>query len=286
MQRVLADLIDLLALERLDVDLYRGRSQDLALGATFGGQVVAQALSAAAQTVAAGRPAHMLHGLFLRAGDAQRPILYQVDRLRDGKSFSTRRVSAVQEGGEALFSLEASFQVPEEGFEHQDPMPAAPPPDALPPERELAMEVAKGLPEPLRTVALADQPIEFRSVEARNPLQPRVSEPRRRIWCRAVDRLPDDPALQRCLLAYASDFAFLGTSLDAHGASWATGVRLVTLDHVMWFHRPFRCDDWLLYAVESPSASGGRALVRGQFFDRTGRLVASSAQEGLIRRLG
>jgi acyl-CoA thioesterase-2 len=285
MQRVLADLIDLLALERLDPNLYRGRSQDLGWGAIFGGQVLGQALSAAAQTVGAGRPVHSLHGYFMRAGDVRRPILYHVDRLRDGKSFSTRRVSAVQEG-EAIFSLEASFQVEEPGFEHQDAMPEAPAPDALRSERELGLDVAEGLPEPFKTMAVAERPIEIRPVEVRNPLHPRVSEPRRHSWYRAVDRLADDPALHRYLLAYASDFSFLGTSLDPHGASWATGVQLASLDHVMWFHRPFRFDDWLLYAVDSPSASGARGLVRGQFFDRAGRLVASCAQEGLIRRRG
>jgi acyl-CoA thioesterase-2 len=284
MHPVLSDLIDLLALERLDRDLFRGRSQDLGWGAIFGGQVLGQALSAAAQTVIAERPVHSLHGYFLRAGDVRRPIVYQVDRLRDGKSFSARRVVAVQEG-EAILSLAASFQVEEEGFEHQDPMPAVPAPEALRSERDLALAVADELPEPLRTMATGERPIEIRPVELRDPLHPRVQPPRRHSWYRAVDHLPDDPPLHRYLLAYASDFSFLSASLDPHGVSWISpGMHVATLDHEMWFHRPFRLDDWLLYVIDSPSASHGRGLVRGQFFDRTGRLVASCAQEGLIRR--
>jgi acyl-CoA thioesterase II len=296
MERVLADLVELLALERLDRDLFRGRSQDLGWGALFGGQVLGQALSAAAQTVAAvtmgdtpmppGRAVHSLHGYFVRAGDLRRPILYQVDRLRDGGSFTTRRVVAVQEG-EAIFSLEASFQVHEEGFDHQATAPVVPPPESLRSEREMALALMDSLPESVRVMATRERPIEIRPVDPRNPLHPTPSPPRRHMWYRAVDKLPDDPALHRYLLAYASDFSFLGASLDPHGVSpFTPGMQAASLDHVMWFHRPFRCDDWLLYAVDSPSASGGRGLVRGQFFDRDGRLVASCAQEGLIRKRG
>ncbi len=284
MQPVLAALVDLLALERLDRDLFRGRSQDLGWGAIFGGQVLGQALSAAAQTVSAERPVHSLHGYFMRAGDVKRPIIYQVDRLRDGATFTTRRVAALQEG-EAIFSLEASFQVAEDGFDHQDPVPAVRPPDELRSERDMALAIADQLPPLLRAMAVAERPIEIRPVELRDPLRPRPSEPRRRMWYRAVDALPDEPALHRYLLAYASDFSFLGTAMDPHGVNWlAPDMQVASLDHVMWFHRPFRFDDWLLYTIDSPSASGGRGLVRGQFFDRAGRLVASSAQEGLIRR--
>ncbi len=284
MQRVLADLVELLALERLDRDLFRGRSQDLGWGAIFGGQVLGQALSAAAQTVTSDRTVHSLHGYFLRAGDLTRPIVYQVDRLRDGKSFTTRRVVAVQEGA-AIFSLEASFQVDESGFDHQDPMPAVPAPETLQSERDLALAVIDRLPEPIRAMATAERPIEIRPVEPRNPLRPKVLPPRRHLWYRAVDKLPDDAALHRYLLAYASDFSFLGTSMDPHGVSWISpGMHVASLDHVMWFHRPFRMDEWLLYVVDSPSASGARGLVRGSFFDRGGRLVASCAQEGLIRQ--
>ena len=209
MERVLADLVDLLALERLDRDLFRGRSQDLGWGAIFGGQVLGQALSAAAQTVGSDRAVHSLHGYFVRAGDVTRPILYQVDRLRDGKSFTTRRVVAVQEG-EAIFSLEASFQVQETGFDHQAAMPEVPAPDALRSEREMALAVAHELPEPVRAVATAERPIEIRPVEPRDPLHPRVTAPQRHLWYRTIDALPDDPALHRYLLAYASDFSFLG----------------------------------------------------------------------------
>jgi acyl-CoA thioesterase-2 len=284
MQRVLADLVDLLALERLDRDLYRGRSQDLGWGAIFGGQVLGQALSAAAQTVPESRPVHSLHGYFVRAGDVRWPILYQVDRLRDGKSFTTRRVVAVQEG-QAIFSLEASFQVQEGGYDHHDPMPEVPAPETLRSERDMALAVSAELPDSFRTMATAERPIEIRPVEPRDVLHPRVTAPLRRMWYRAIDRLPDDPALHRYLLAYASDFSFLGTAMDPHGISiLSPGMQVASLDHVMWFHRPFRFDDWLLYSVDSPSASGARGLVRGQFFDRQGRLVASSAQEGLMRQ--
>ncbi|MCC6527400.1 MAG: acyl-CoA thioesterase II [Polyangiaceae bacterium] len=284
MQPVLSDLIDLLALERLDRDRFRGRSQDLGWGAIFGGQVLGQALSAAVQTVAPERPVHSLHGYFLRAGDLARPILYDVDRLRDGASFSARRVTAIQEGA-AIFCLEASFQRDEVGLEHQDPMPEVPAPETLLSERAMALAIVDSLPEAVRAMATGERPIEIRPVELRNPLRPEKGEPRRHMWYRVIDRLPDDPSLHRYLLAYASDFSFLGTAMDPHAVSWLTrGMQVVSLDHSMWFHRSFRFDDWLLYAVDSPSASGGRGLVRGRFFDRHGRLVASAAQEGLIRR--
>lgn len=284
MQNVLRDLVDLLALERIDRDLFRGHSQNLGWGAIFGGQVLGQALSAAAQTVTPDRPVHSLHGYFLRAGDLDRPIVYQVERLRDGKSFTTRRVVAIQEGS-AIFSLAASFQVDEPGFDHQDPMPDVPPPETLRSERDLAIAIESKLPEGLRAMATAERPIEIRPVEPRNPLRPKPAEPRRHLWYKAIDTLPDDPALHRYLLAYASDFSFLGTALDPHGVSWLTpAMQVASLDHAMWFHRPFRFDDWLLYAVDSTSASGARGLVRGRFFDRHGKLVASSMQEGLIRQ--
>jgi acyl-CoA thioesterase-2 len=282
--RLLGDLIELLALERLDRDLFRGTSQDLGWGAIFGGQVLGQALSAATQTVTSDRHVHSLHGYFIRAGDVSGRIIYQVERLRDGKSFTTRRVSAVQEG-EAIFSLEASFQVDEQGFDHQDAMPDVPPPEALVSERDMALAMADKLPPALRARATAERPIEIRPVEVRNPLAPIVAPPKRHHWCRAIDALPDDPALHRYLLAYASDFAFLGTSMDPHGVSWLSpGMQVASLDHAMWFHRPFRFDEWLLYAVESPSSSGGRGLARGRFFDRAGKLVATCVQEGLIRK--
>jgi acyl-CoA thioesterase-2 len=285
-QPILQTLVNLLALERIDRDLFRGLSQDLGWGAIFGGQVFAQALSAASQTVAPDRAVHSAHGYFIRAGELQRPILYQVARLRDGKSFSTRHVVAVQEG-EAIFTLAASFHVDEAGFDHQDAMPVVQGPESLRSESELARELGESLPEFMRARAATQRPVEIRPVEPRNPLAPVAQLPLRRLWYRAVDRLPDDPALHRYLLAYASDFSFLGTALDPHGVSFVTpGMQVASVDHAIWFHRPFRVDDWLLYDIESPSAAGARGIVRGRFFDRTGRLVASAVQEGLMRKRG
>ena len=284
MRPVLRELLDLLGLERIEENLFRGQSQDLGWGQVFGGQVLGQALSAAAQTVPADRPVHSLHAYFLRIGDAKRPIVYEIDRIRDGKSFTTRRVVAIQ-GGHAIFSLSASFQVEEPGFSHEDPMPEVPAPDALVSETELARRFADRIPPGLREKATAERPIEIRAVHPTNALEPDVRPPSKHVWYRAIDALPDDPALHRYLLAYASDFHFLTTALQPHGVSWLTpGMQVASLDHAMWFHRPFRMDDWLLHVVESPSASGARGLVRGRFFDRSGHLVASTAQEGLMRQ--
>ncbi|MEQ1504005.1 MAG: acyl-CoA thioesterase II [Myxococcota bacterium] len=285
MRPILSQLLELLRLEQIEADLFRGQSQDLGWGAVFGGQVLGQALSAAVYTVPADRVVHSLHGYFLRQGDVRKPIVYEVDRIRDGKSFTTRRVVAIQHG-QAIFTLAASFQVVEPGFDHQSPMPLdVPPPEALVADEVAALAWADTLPEPIRTRALAQRPIEVRSVEPINPLVPTVRPPTRKVWYRAVDPLPDDPALHRYLLAYASDFHFLTTAIQPHGASWATpGMQVASLDHAMWFHRPFRMDDWLLHVIESPSATGGRGLVRGQFYDRAGNLVASAAQEGLMRQ--
>jgi acyl-CoA thioesterase-2 len=283
-QPILKDLVDLLGLERLDRDLFRGRSQDLGWGAIFGGQVFGQALSAAAQTVTGDRGVHSAHGYFIRAGELAKPIIYEVDRLRDGKSFSARRVVALQEG-EAIFSLNASFQIEEAGLDHQDAMPEVPAPDTLHSETELARTFAEFLPEKVRSRATMDRPVEIRPVELRNPFFPTVQPAKRHLWYRVVDRLPDDPALHRYLLAYASDFSFLATALDPHGVSFVSrGMHVASIDHAIWFHRPFRVDEWLLYDIESPSASGARGIVRGRFFDQKGRLVASAVQEGLIRK--
>lgn len=283
-QPILKDLVDLLALERIDPDRFRGASQDLGWGAIFGGQVFGQAMSAAAQTVSADRVVHSAHGYFIRAGELKKPIVYEVGRLRDGKSFSTRRVVALQDD-EAIFSLAASFQIDEPGLDHQDEMPAVPAPESLRSESELALAFAGALPEGLRARAAAPRPVEIRPVDLRNPFAPTARAPTRRLWYRVVDRLPNDPALHRYLLAYASDFSFLGTALDPHGVSFMTpGMQVASIDHAVWFHRPFRVDDWLLYDIESPSAAGARGIVRGRFFDRAGRLVASTVQEGLIRK--
>lgn len=286
MGTVLQELVSLLALERIEHNLFRGQSQDLGWGRVFGGQVLGQALSAAAQTVPEGRIVHSMHGYFLRPGLTDKPIVYDVDRIRDGQSFTTRRVVAIQ-GGQAIFSMSASFQGVEDGFDHADPMPSAPDPDALLSERELASRIAHMIPEPLRTQVVAERPIEVRPVVPMNPLRPTVAPPTRELWYRTSGPLEDRPALHQYMLAYASDFNFLGTSMQPHGVSWLSpGMQVASLDHAMWFHRPFRFDDWLLYVIDSPSASGARGFVRGRFFDRQGRLVASCAQEGLIRRHG
>jgi acyl-CoA thioesterase II len=283
-QNVLTELLALLQLERIEENLFRGQSQDLGWGNVFGGQVVGQALSAAAQTVPQARPVHSMHGYFLRTGDAKKPIVYSVDRIRDGKSFTTRRVVAVQ-NGVAIFTMAASFQHEEPGFEHQAEAPETPGPDGLLSEIEIAKKYVDRIPEQMREQATCERPIEIRPVDPVNVLRPREMPPHRRVWYRAIDRLPDAPSLHRYLLAYASDFNLLGATMQPHAVSWLTPqIQVASLDHAIWFHRPFRMDEWLLYVIDSPSASGARGLARGQFFDRDGRLVASTAQEGLIRR--
>jgi acyl-CoA thioesterase-2 len=285
MSRVLDELVTLLALEQIEVNLFRGQSQDLGWGTVYGGQVLGQALSAAVQTVPSERHVHSLHGYFLRPGAVDRPIVYEVDRSRDGGSFTTRRVVAIQ-NGEPIFTLAASFQVDEEGFVHQDPMPDAPTPESVPTQQELAATYADKLPEFLRAQALAQRPFEMRPIEdASNPLKPEPRAPQRMFWLKATGELADDPALHRYLLAYASDFAFLTTAMLPHAVSWLSpGMQVASLDHAMWFHQDVRVDEWLLHVVDSPAAHGGRGLVRGRVFTRDGRLVASTAQEGLIRR--
>lgn len=284
MSKVLEELVSLLALERIEENLFRGQSQDLGWGQVFGGQVLGQALSAAAQTAPADRPVHSFHGYFLLTGAVDRPIVYDVDRIRDGKSFTTRRVSAIQ-NGRAIFTMAASFQVQEDGFDHQTPMPAVPGPDGLASQQELAKRLGDRIPEILRERATADSPIEIRPIDPANPLNPKPRPPTSAAWYRAAGKLPDDPALHQYMLAYASDFNFLGTSMYPHGVSWLSGgMHVASLDHAMWFHRPFRMDEWILQVVESPSASGARGLSRAYFYTREGALVATCAQEGLIRK--
>ncbi|MEM6290100.1 MAG: acyl-CoA thioesterase II [Myxococcota bacterium] len=284
MSRVLKELVELLQLERLEQNLFRGQSQDLGWGTVFGGQVLGQALSAAAQTVPEDRIAHSLHGYFLRPGDVNAPIVYDVDCIRDGKSFTTRRIVAIQHG-RAIFNMAASFQIVEDGFDHQTEGPDTPGPDALMSEQALATVIADKIPEPLRSRAIGDRPIEARPVNPSNPLAPSKAPPKQQIWYRAAEALPDDTYIHQCLLAYASDFYFLGTAMRPHGVSaFQPSIQAASLDHSMWFHRPFRVDEWLLYDIDSPSASNARGLARGQFFDQKGRLVASSAQEGLMRQ--
>lgn len=284
MSDALNELVELLALERVEEDLFRGQSQDLGWGTVFGGQVLGQAISAAQQTVPVARPVHSMHAYFLRPGDVEAAIDYQVDRIRDGRSFTTRRVVASQHG-RPIFNLSASFQIEEEGMSHQHDKPEVRGPEGVLSERELALMFKDAIPARLRARAVLERPIEIRIVDPVNPWQPEVREPVKHVWMRTADAIADDPSLHRLLLAYASDFQFLPTALHPHGASWATpGLKLASLDHSMYFHRPFRFDDWLLYAIDSPSSSGARGLVRGQFFDAAGHLVASCVQEGLMRQ--
>lgn len=278
-QDALDQLVALLDLEAIEVNIFRGMSPDEDRQRIFGGQVAGQALVAAARTVEPERQVHSLHAYFLRPGDPRRPILYEVDRIRDGRSFTTRRVVAIQHG-QAIFNMSASFQVPEEGYAHAYPMPEVPPPDTLPSLRDRL----KGRTD-LEAFLARPRPIEIRHVDW-PPDQPDEDlEPRQRVWMRANGTLPDDPVIHQIVLTYASDMTLLDTTMVPHGRSWfEPSVFMASLDHAMWFHRPFRADDWLLYAQDSPSASGGRGLARGLVFTRDGTLVASVSQEGLIRR--
>jgi acyl-CoA thioesterase II len=285
-ENVLQELLKLLKLEKIEENIFRGQSQDLGFGAVFGGQVLGQALSAAYQTVPAERRAHSMHGYFLRPGDASRPFVYNVDCIRDGRSFTTRRVVAIQKG-RAAFNLSVSFQVEESGFEHQDEAPEVPGPDGVSSERENTLRVADRIPEPIRTKLLCQKPIEVRPVNPMNPFAPRKMPPVKYAWFRAIDRLPHDPAIHQYLLAYASDFGLVGTSLYPHGRSfWEPKMQVASLDHALWFHRDFHMDDWLLYAMNSPNAGKARGMNLGKIYTQSGMLVATVAQEGLIRYRG
>ena len=285
MDQRLADLLTLLELEQLEVDLFRGESRDIGSPQVFGGQVLGQALSAAARTVDGGRVVNSLHAYFLRRGDCNAPVVYQVDRSLDGHSFSNRRVVAIQHGKQ-IFSMAASFQVMEEGFDHQIDMPKVPAPEELSAYSGPPPEVLARMPERMRRFFEQERPFEFRTVQPIDLVKPRRQLPLRQIWFRAVARAPDDEMLQRRLLAYVSDFFLLDTATLPHGTSFLRpSIVMASIDHAMWFHRPLRVDDWLLYAMESPSASGARGFARASVFDRTGRLVASAAQEGLVREV-
>lgn len=283
MSQVLDRLLSLLKLETIEQGIYRGESQDLGLKSVFGGQVMGQALSAAKETVTEDRKVHSLHAYFLRPGNASRPIVYDVKNIRDGRSFSTRRVSAIQSGRQ-IFYMTASFQIAEQGFEHQDKMPDVPAPEELVSDLVFYQQHQDLIPESARNKFICEKPIEMRPVGFYNPFQPNVTQPRRYVWFKANGKMPDDLRVHKYLLAYASDFNFLTTSLQPHGKSFFDpDLQVATIDHAMYFHQDFRFDDWLLYATDSPSASGGRGLVRGQFFNRSGILVASTIQEGVIR---
>ena len=274
-------LVKLLDLEPIEVNIFRGSSPDEDRQRIFGGQVAGQALVAAARTVGDDRQVHSLHAYFLRAGDPRVPVLYEVERVRDGGSFTTRRVVAIQHG-KVIFNMSASFQVPEDGFDHAAVMPDVPPPDDLPTMRErfvrAGIEMTPWMDRP--------RPIDIRHVEWVEQGGRRSAEPRQNVWFRADGRLPDDPILHTIVLTYASDMTLLDTSTRPHGGTWFDPTTfMASLDHAMWFHRAFRADDWLLYAQDSPNATGGRGLSRGLVYTRTGTLVATVMQEGLIRRL-
>lgn len=276
------ELIHLMELEQLEVNLFRGISRDIGTERVFGGQILAQALLAASHTVE-GRFAHSLHGYFLRAGDHKAPVVYNVDHTREGRSFCSRRVIAIQHG-RPIFTLAASFQVEEQGFEHQFPMPEVLMPDEVAQVEELPREDFEHLPENMQRWLDRFGPFEFRGVRGADPDDCTPQPPYKDLWFKLHGGMDFDPHMNRALLAYVSDFHLVGTATLPHGISWVTGkLMMASLDHVMWFHREFDLSDWLLYTCDSPSSQGGRGLARGMIYDRQGRLVASSAQEGVIR---
>ncbi len=280
------DLVQLLELEPLEYNIYRGQNRDIGSGRIFGGQVMAQALVAARHTIEDERNCHSMHGYFILAGDLDIPVVYFVDRLRDGRSFTTRRVTAIQRG-RAIFNMSASFHKEEPGLEHQTPLPDVPPPEELRSELEIIRAMTERIPAKLRPVLTQDRPLDFRPVEAFDPFDPSPTAPVRHVWVKAIGEMDDDPLHHQAVLAYASDYGILGTALQPHGVSFRQpNVMAATLDHAIWFHRPFRVDEWLLYTMESPTAYGARGFSRGTYHTRDGRLVASVAQEGLVRVIG
>jgi acyl-CoA thioesterase II len=280
-------LVDLLTLEKIEQGLFRGQSWDLGFRALFGGQVLGQALAAAQLTLPEGRIAHSFHSYFLLPGDANHPVLFDVENVRDGRSFSTRRIKAIQ-NGKNIFYMTASFQQPEEGLEHQfAQMPDVPPPESIEPDIKFYDNCLHDMSERMRETMGYHKPIDMRTVQAIDPYKPQVQPPNRYIWMKAQELLHGNVNLNQTMLAYASDYHFLATSLQPHGISVRNkNLRMATIDHAMWFHHPFNFDDWLLYCAQSPFSGGARGLVRGQFFDRQGKLVASTMQEGLMRQIG
>ena len=275
-------MLDVLNLEQLEVNLFRGLSPQDRWQRVFGGQVIGQALVAAMRTVEGLAP-HSLHCYFLVGGDPKVPIIYEVDRSRDGKSFTTRRVVAIQHG-QQIFVLAVSFHNDEEGLTHQATMPDVPPPEDLPTEAEIRGKLMDMMPEPVRRYYQRERPIELRPVQYDRYLGKKYEDGKFNVWIRTTAKLPDDPAIHKCVLAYASDMSLLDTALVPHGRSlFEKDFMGASLDHALWLHRPFRADDWLLYAQESPTMSGSRGFARGLIYRRDGVLVASVAQEGLVR---
>jgi acyl-CoA thioesterase-2 len=283
MSKSLIDLIDILDLETIEVNMFRGRSPKTRWQRVFGGQVIGQAMVASCRTVE-GRMPHSLHCYFILPGDPQIPIVYEVERLRDGKSYSTRRVTAIQHG-HAIFSMMVSFHAEEEdSFNHQDPMPDVPPPDKLTAEELSKHPIIEKMPDFIRRYYESDRPIELRPVEFQRYAGEKIPEGRINFWIRTAAKLPDDPALHMCALAYASDFSLLDSIMARYGRTLFDGQAMAaSLDHAMWFHRPFRADEWLLYSQDSPSAQNGRGLARGLIFKPDGTQVATVAQEGSVR---
>jgi acyl-CoA thioesterase-2 len=276
------NLAEILDLEAIEVNLFRGVSPNDGFPRIFGGLVIAQALMAAYKTVP-DRVCHSLHAYFIRPGDVNAPVLYEVERARDGGTFTTRRVAAIQHG-EQIFNLACSFQTPEEGLEHQAPMPPAVDPETLPTDAEYLRSLGDDVHPRFVKMAEHPRPIDLRWVDPQHPTRPTPKSGTKEVWMRAKASLGDDMRLQQCALAYASDMAFMESALRPHGLIWTTpGLQAASLDHAMWFHHPFNFNDWILFAQDSPSASQGRGLVRGQMFTRDGKLVASVAQECLMR---
>jgi len=284
MPSAVQDLVDILTLEQLELNLFRGRSPQVGWQRVFGGQVIGQALVAACRTVdVAGRPPHSLHAYFLLGGDPKVPIIYEIDRIRDGKSFTTRRVLAIQHG-QAIFTMAVSFHRHEPGVEHQAKMPQVPTPEDLPSEADLKQRVLPMMPDSVRRYYERERPIELPPVEFDRYLGKKLDNGNFHVWIRTTGQLPDEPAIHQCVLAYASDMMLLDSALIPHGRTvFDKTIMAASLDHALWFHRPFRADDWLLYAQDSPNLAGSRGFSRGLIFTRDGTLVASVAQEGLLR---
>ena len=283
-ESLVATLVELLDVEEIDTDLFRGHRQPGGEGRVFGGQVIAQGLQAAQRSTEGGKVAHSLHAYFMRPGDENFPIVFRVVRDFEGRSFATRRVIAMQRG-QPILNMACSFQQPEEGLAHQDAMPDVPAPEDLASEAELRRAMAARVPETFHRVLLRPRPIELRPVTPRDWIEPVAGAPVQHVWFRLAAPIGDDPAMHRAMLAYASDMGLLGTGMIPHGVGWMSPkMQVASLDHALWLHEPFRADEWLLYTMDSPWAGHARGFNRGRVFTRDGRLVASTAQEGLIRR--